>query len=208
VRNYRTFHKFIPLRSGLGVELYSGNNRDSWHWAPPGYHPSDSALEWREYQQFGEINYMTLKKREASAFMSSHKTLYTAQTLRRVVYIWTGFWSFNRRYLREEPFDPPNIIFCTALTILAFLGLRRAFRERGTATAMPYVIVFLFFPLVYYITHPEDYFQRPLDSMLVILAAYAITSWHRPQTETAAQPFLRQVRSRNVFRDDDLIVQK
>jgi hypothetical protein len=53
------------------------------------------------------------------------------QTLRRVVYLWTGFWSFSRRYLREEPFDPPNIFFCTALTILAFLGLRCAWREGG-----------------------------------------------------------------------------
>lgn len=171
VRNYRTFHKFIPVRSGFGFELYCGNNADSWHWDPPGYHPSDSEKEWSEYRQLGEVDYMALKKREALAFIGAHKTLYAVQTLRRVVYIWTGFWSFGRRYLREEPFDVPNIIFCTAFSVFAFLGLRRAWREGGAAQAMPYVIVFVCFPLVYYITHPEDYYRRPLDPMMVALTA-------------------------------------
>ncbi|MFZ0413285.1 MAG: glycosyltransferase family 39 protein [Candidatus Acidiferrales bacterium] len=183
VRNYRTFHKFIPLRSGFWLEVYCGNNSASAFWStdirPPGYHPSDSNLEWQEYQQLGEINYMALKKREAMAFMSGHKALYAVQTLRRAVYIWTGFWSFSRRYLAEEPFDPPDIFFCTALTILAFFGLRIAWRIGGASAAMPYIIAFLFFPLVYYITHLEDYYRRPLDSLFVVLAAGAIASWRR-----------------------------
>ncbi|MGB6482675.1 MAG: glycosyltransferase family 39 protein [Candidatus Acidiferrales bacterium] len=179
VRNYRTFHKFIPLRSGFGFELYCGNNADSWHWDPPGYHPSDNAKEWSEYQQLGEADYMALKKREALAFIGAHKKLYAIQTFRRVVYIWTGFWSFSRRYLREEPFDPGNIVFCTALTVFAFLGLRRAWQQGGAAAAMPYVIAFVFFPLVYYFTHPEDYYRRPIDPMMVALAAGAIAGWSR-----------------------------
>lgn len=178
VRNYRTFHKFVPFRANLGFELYCGNNKDYWHWDPPGYHPSDSEKEWTEYQQLGEVNYLALKKREAFAFIGSHKELYAEMCVRRAIYIWTGFWSFDRRYLREEPFDLPNMVFCTALTIFAFLGLRRAFRERGVATAMPYVIIFVLFPLVYYFTHPEDYYRRPIDSMFVVLSAYAIASWH------------------------------
>jgi len=185
VRNYRTFHKFVPFRTGLAMEFYCGNNADDWNSdiRPPGYHPSDNEKEWLEYQQLGEINYMALKKREAFAFISSHRAHYAAMCMRRAIYMWTGFWSFSRRYLRQEPFDPPNIVFCTALTILAFLGLRRAFRERGAATAMPYVIVLFFFPLVYYLTHPEDYYRRPLDPMLAVLAAYAIASWRRPPAD-------------------------
>lgn len=205
VRNYRTFHKFIPLRSGFWFEVYCGNNADSWHWDPPGYHPSDSATEWSEYQRLGETGYMELKKKEAVAFLSAHKTLYARQTLRRVVYIWTGFWSFSRRYLREEPADPGNIVFCTLLSVLAFLGLRRAsmdsankhngglaglprraWRERGAAAgATPYIIAFVFFPLVYYFTHPEDYYRRPLDPMMVALAAGAIAHWRRSRNDQA-----------------------
>jgi hypothetical protein len=47
IRNYETFHKVIPFRSCLGLEVYFGNNQDSWHWGPPGYHPSDNENEWR-----------------------------------------------------------------------------------------------------------------------------------------------------------------
>jgi hypothetical protein len=42
---------------------------------------------------------------------------------------------------------------------------------------MPYILVFLFFPIIYYLTHPEDYYRRPIDPQYVVLAAYAVTSW-------------------------------
>ena len=75
--------------------------------------------------------------------------------MRRVVYLWTGFWSFSHRYLQEEPADPWNMVFCTGLTVLTLIGLRRAWLLDKNI-AMPYVIVFLFFPIIYYLTHPED----------------------------------------------------
>jgi 4-amino-4-deoxy-L-arabinose transferase-like glycosyltransferase len=180
IRNYRTFHAFIPFRGGFGLELYTGNNADSWHWDPPGYHPSDSAEEWAEYQQLGEHEYFMKKQRVALAFIGTHRGLYARQTVRRFVYIWTGFWSFGRRYLAEEPMDPYNAVFCTLLTVFALLGLRRAIRE-GAVAATPYVIVLIFYPLVYYFTHPEDYYRRPIDPMMVVLAAYAFTSQLRSE---------------------------
>ena len=176
IRNYGTFHKFIPFRSCLGLEVYFGNNQDSWHWGPPGYHPSDNESEWREYQQLGEIAYTQKKFHEGLAFIDSHRLLYARQTLRRVVYLWTGFWSFSRRYLQEEPADPFNIVFCTGLTILTLMGLRRAWLL-SPHIAMPYLLVFLFFPIIYYLTHPEDYYRRPIDPQYVLLAAYAVASW-------------------------------
>src|SRR5580698_8594724 len=176
IRNYETFHKVIPFRSCLGLEVYFGNNQDSWHWGPPGYHPSDNENEWQEYQQLGEIAYTSKKFHEGLAFINSHRLLYVEQTLRRVVYLWTGFWSFSHRYLQEEPADPWNMMFCTALTVLTLIGLRRAWRlDRNIA--MPYVIVFLFFPIIYYLTHPEDYYRRPIDPQYVVLAAFAVASW-------------------------------
>jgi 4-amino-4-deoxy-L-arabinose transferase-like glycosyltransferase len=188
VRNFRTFHKFIPLRSGFWFEVYCGNNADSWHWDPPGYHPSDSAREWNEYQQLGETGYMELKKKQAIAFLSAHKGLYARQTLRRVAYVWTGFWSFGKRYLSQEPADPANIVFCTAFSVAAFWGLGLAWKNDGPGCAMPYVIAFLFFPLVYYFTHPEDYYRRPLDPLMVALAAGAIVAWRRKREAIATQP--------------------
>lgn len=176
IRNYETFHKVIPFRSCLGLEVYFGNNLDSWHWGPPGYHPSDNEEEWHEYQQLGEIAYVNKKFHQGLAFIDSHRLLYARQTLRRVIYLWTGFWSFGHRYLAEEPADPFNIVFCTGLTVLTLMGLRRAWRV-DTAIAMPYVLVFLLFPMIYYLTHPEDYYRRPIDPQYVVLAAYAVVAW-------------------------------
>lgn len=176
VRNYETFHKVIPFRSCLGLEVYFGNNLDSWHWGPPGYHPSDNENEWLEYQQLGEIAYTQKKFHEGMEFINEHRLLYVQQTVRRVVYLWTGFWSFSPRYLQEEPADPFNMIFCSGLTILTLMGLWQAWRA-DSAVAMPYLLVFIFFPIVYYLTHPEDYYRRPIDPQFVVLTAFAVASW-------------------------------
>ncbi len=178
MRNYETFHKVIPFRSCLGLEVYFGNNQDSWHWGPPGYHPSDNESEWQEYQQLGEIGYTQRKLHQGLAFINSHPRLYAQQTLRRVAYLWTGFWSFSHRYLAEEPADPFNIVFCTGLTVLTLLGLRRAW-VTDRSIAVPYLLVFLFFPLIYYLTHPEDYYRLPIDPQYVVLAALALVSWRK-----------------------------
>jgi hypothetical protein len=37
--------------------------------------------------------------------------------------------------------------------------------------------VFFFFPIIYYLTHPEDYYRRPIDQQYVVLAAFAVASW-------------------------------
>jgi hypothetical protein len=176
IRNYETFHKVIPFRSCLGLEVYFGNNQDSWHWGPPGYHPSDDENEWSEYQQLGEIAYTQKKFHEGMAFIESHRLLYIQQTVRRVVYLWTGYWSFNPRYLQEEPADPFNMVLCTGLTILTLMGLSRAWTT-DPAIAVPYMLVLLFFPVIYYLTHPEDYYRRPIDPQYVVLAALAVSSW-------------------------------
>ena len=186
IRNYETFHKVIPFRSCLGLEVYFGNNMDSWHWGPPGYHPSDNENEWREYQQLGEIAYTSTKLHEGLAFISSHRFLYVKQTLRRIVYLWTGFWSFSHRYLQEEPADPFNAVFCTGLTVLTLIGLRRAW-VIDSSIATPYIVVFLFFPIVYYFTHPEDYYRRPIDPQYVVLAAYSVTAWIAERKQRRSQ---------------------
>jgi hypothetical protein len=92
-----------------------------------------------------------------------------------MIYVWTNFWSFSDRYLQEEDLDPPNIVLCTILTVFALLGLRRAYRE-PSLVVVPYAIVLLFFPLVYYITHPEDYYRRPIDPIFLVPAVYEVMS--------------------------------
>ena len=173
IRNYRLFHKVIPFRDNMGLELYVGNNGETWHFAPEGFHPSDTPREWTEFQQSGELKYMQHKRSQALGFIRQNPAFFVRLSLRRALYMWTNFWSFSPRYLQAEPTDPFNIFLCTTLTILALVGLRGAFRE-DWVSAMPFAIALFCFPLVYYVTHPEDYYRRPIDPIFVVLAAAAV----------------------------------
>jgi hypothetical protein len=62
----------------------------------------------------------------------------------------------------------------TALTILGLLGLRRVFGA-DSGLGMRFAIVLFFFPLAYYFSHPETYYFRPVDPLIVMLAAVAVT---------------------------------
>ncbi|HET7206461.1 MAG TPA: glycosyltransferase family 39 protein [Terriglobales bacterium] len=175
VRNYRIFQRLIPVRSGFGLELYLGNNGYSGSWVTRSVHPNHSDAELAEYERVGELAYMEHKQQQAMSYIRSHPGWFVWMTMRRVLYMWTGFWSFDRAYLKEEPLDPPNIILSTVLTVLAVMGLRRAFRT-DVRVAVRYAIVLLFFPLVYYISHPETYYFRPVDPIIVVLGAYAVSA--------------------------------
>jgi 4-amino-4-deoxy-L-arabinose transferase-like glycosyltransferase len=172
-RNYELFHRFIPVRSGLGLELYIGNNGYSERWVNSSLHPNHSDAELGEYERVGEIAYMDHKLQQGKAYVSAHPAWYAKMTLRRMIYMWTGYWSFDRAYLKDEPLDPPNIFVDTTMTILALFGLWCVFR-RDTSLGARFTIVLFFYPLAYYFTHPETYYFRPVDPIIVILAAIAI----------------------------------
>ena len=173
IRNYELFHRFIPVRSGFGLELYIGNNGYSQRWVNSNLHPNHNDAELSEFEHVGEIAYMDHKLHQAKAYIRSHPGWFAWMTLRRIVYMWTGYWSFSRDYLKDEPLDPPNILVETTMTILALLGLRCVFR-RDFALGVYFAIVLFFFPLTYYVSHPETYYFRPVDPIIVMLAAVAI----------------------------------
>jgi len=173
VRNYIVFHRFIPVRSGFGLELYIGNNGYSERWVNSNLHPNHSHDELAEYERVGEIAYMDHKLQQAKDYIRSHPAWYLWMSVRRMVYMWTGYWSFDRAYLKDEPLDPPNIFLSTTLTILALWGLRRVF-QGDAALGARFAIVVLLFPLAYYFSHPETYYFRPLDPIIVVLAAVGV----------------------------------
>jgi 4-amino-4-deoxy-L-arabinose transferase-like glycosyltransferase len=176
IRNYRTFHTFIPFRDNMGLVLRLGGKGANDDWKQSQFGPWLNDAEAAEFHRDGEIKYFATKKAQAINFIKNHPGVYTWQTLRRIVFIWTGYWSLDKDYLArdEAQWDLWNIPFCTAFTILALVGLRKAWR-RNHDVALPYAILMLLFPMVYYITAPELYYRRPLDPMMVVLAVYALT---------------------------------
>jgi 4-amino-4-deoxy-L-arabinose transferase-like glycosyltransferase len=185
VRNYELFHRFIPVRSGFGLELYIGNNGYSERWVNSSLHPNHSDAELSEYESAGEMAYMDHKLHQAKDYIRTHPRWFAWMTLRRIVYMWTGYWSLDRSYLKDEPLDPPNILLNTALTILGLIGLRRIYK-RDPALGTRFAMVLLFFPLTYYISHPETYYFRPVDPLIVVLAAVAIAGTKELQSRRVA----------------------
>ena len=189
-RNYVEFHKFIPVRSGFGLELYIGNNGYSARWVNSTLHPNHNDAELAEYERVGEIAYMHHKLEQGEDFIRNHPAWFAWMTFRRIVYMWTGYWSFARDYLKDEPLDPPNIFVNTTMTILGLLGLRRVLR-RDSALGVRFAIVLLFFPITYYISHPETYYFRPVDPIIAVLAALTVAG--RCYQPGALQPHASQV---------------
>lgn len=175
-RNYWTFHEPVFLKDDLPfTELCVGNLGNSLHWWNGSMHPCGSRTQLANYQQLGEQAYMAAEWERFRNFVGTNPRTFVLRSVRRFVYVWTGYWSFNRQYLREEPFDLGDIPFRTALTVLAIVGLLKMIR-RNPNEATPYALMLIFFPMVFYITHPEIAYRHPIDPEIVILACFAVAS--------------------------------
>ena len=120
-----------------------------------------------EYRRLGELSYADEKRSTSLNNLRNHPGLFLWLTFKRVVYTWTGYWSFNPVFLSQEPTAIPNIGFCSLMTILLLLGLRQAWRTSRDAV-FPLALVLLSYPLVYYVTHPGVDYRHPVDPVIVI----------------------------------------
>jgi 4-amino-4-deoxy-L-arabinose transferase-like glycosyltransferase len=186
IRNAMVFHRFIPMRGNMGLELWLGNNGQNLAWSSYDLSPMHNEKELAEYNQMGEVAYMDQKARLAEEYIHDHPRWYAWMCVRRATYLWTGYWSFNRDYLAEEPMDPANIPFASCMTLLGLTGLFLAWRK-DRFDAFRYGGVMFLFPLTYYFAHPEPYHMRPLDPLLVILGCYAILKLRRLPSESVGR---------------------
>jgi hypothetical protein len=176
VREAVDFHRFIPMRDSMGLELWMGNNGYDTRFTSDQIHPLHDAAELAAYNRMGELAYMDEKAAQAHAYISAHRGWYVGMCVRRAVYLWTGYWSFSPAYLAMEPMDIFNVPFQSCLTLLALSGLVIAWR-RAPWEAMRYGGILFLFPIVYYFSHPEPYHMRTLDPLVVILGCYVVVSW-------------------------------
>jgi hypothetical protein len=182
IRDALEFHRFIPMRDSMGLELWMGNNGYSARFTSDQLHPLHNAQELAAYNNMGELAYMDWKAAQAKAYIRTHPGWYAEMCLRRAAYLWTGYWSFDKAYLEMEPMDPFNVPFATALTLLATAGLWLAWPMRPFEVIRYGGVLFLF-PIVYYFSHPEPYHMRTLDPIMVILGCYAIAAWRERARE-------------------------
>lgn len=184
IRNALVFHRFIPMRDSMGLELWMGNNGDSLRWTSDDQHPLHDTKELAAYNK-GELAYMDHKARQAKSYIHDHREWYAWMCARRAVYLWTGYWSFKHLYLAQEPTDPENIPFATGLTLMGITGLVLLW-QRNRFNALRFGVVMFVFPMIYCFNHPEPYHLRPLDPLIVMLGCFAIITWRAHVKSTAA----------------------
>ena len=175
LRCERTMHVVCPVRDNFWLEFWAGNTGDTSDPMPAWTHPASNPAEMEKYLAEGEVQYIARKRAMAMETLRNHPGTFVERSLRRAVYFWTGFWSLSPGYRHREPFEIPNVFFCTALTLLMLAGLFRLLRS-DRAMALPYAGLVLIFPMIYYVTHPLMDYRQPIEPEIVILMVIAITS--------------------------------
>lgn len=173
VRNYLTFHRFVPFRSNLSLELQVGNNPAAFGRPVFSYHPAHSDAELEIYRRIGEMAYMAEKKRQVLQFIDDNPGSFVRLTLQRIAYFWTGTWQFYEDNWFAPWVSGIEFFYFSLESFLAFLGLVLLFR-RGRKEALPFAAVLLSYPLAYYVTHVELRYRLAVEPMMVVLGAYAL----------------------------------
>ncbi len=172
IRNYAVFHRFVPLRSGFGFELYIGNNEN---YAEPRIFPPRVSYE-REllrYIRMGEVPFMDEEKRKALAFIRANPSFAFRLSLDRFIQFWTGTASPIQHLREHSSWDEHMIVLCNLLLpLIVFVGTLRVAHARSTFL-VPLLAFPVLFPLIYYITHASLRYRHPLDPCIFLLACMA-----------------------------------
>ncbi len=174
VRNYRVFGKVIVLRSNFGLELWLGNNPQVTDTSAQWQHPSSDPQEAAKYVRMGEIPYMAQKQQEAVAYMRTHPAETLNLIFRRFEMNWLAFsdspvdvWVNGDRNTRL--FLGLNCL----LSVGCLFGVLVASRAH-LPEAVPFALVLLIFPAVFYVTHASLRYRFPIDPIMLILATGAV----------------------------------
>ena len=179
-RNSIVFHHFVPFRDNFWLVLWQSNTGDTSDLYPDWANPPHNDGEMAEMQRVGEFAYMQEKRTLALANLRAHPLLHSWITLRRIGFFWTGFWSLSPAYSRNEPFQIPNALMSLCLTLGMLAGMRSAWRS-NLPSAAPFLLSLVFFPLLFYATHPGIEYRHPIDPLVVCFLGVAVSETFIPR---------------------------
>ena len=197
IRKYRVFHTLVPLRSVLGLQLWVGNNPQAKvEWLGE-QHPIHDTAEREKYISMGEIAYMEQKRRAAVSYIFSHPGHEATLIGGRFIALWTGgslspwhdFLATRSAWFRYV------LVFNIATALAALLGIVVLFRDTVSGAArfaIPVSAYAIIFPCAYYMTLALPRYRSPIDPVIMLLTAVALTAaWAR---FTSSKPSLQNAR--------------
>jgi len=152
IRNYETFHRLMPVRDNFGLELWLGNHEGVTRLFDTDFPLRNPG----EYNRVGELRFMEEKREIALAFIRQHPGEFLRLSAGRFFRYWTA----------------PEIATWLPVSALAWTGMMLAVWRKGLE-AVPYSIILLVFPLIYYVTHTFNSYRHPTEPAMILLAGYA-----------------------------------
>ncbi len=175
IRNYVEFHRFIPLRSNFPFELWLGNNEVFDDHSPNVNARVTRYGEAHLYGQLGEIAFMQKKWALASDFIRTHKRL----EIRLTAWRFSSFWLGTFRPLQDfANADSPWIRLIFAANFFTAIGCAIGIVllwRKHSPYLFPLAAFIVVVPIIYYVTHASLRYRHPIDPIVLLLAAVAVT---------------------------------
>jgi hypothetical protein len=173
IRNYAVFHRFVPLRSNLPLELYIGNNENYDDQRPryPGMVTKDRET-WR-YIKMGETPFMDEEMRKAKKFIFSHPRVEAILFYERFVAFWGGIPNPIDKFLMTDSWLVRSLILCAIISGVSALAGIAVLGWKKNDFAFPLAVYPVVFPFLYYITHTSLRYRHPIDPEILLLTAIA-----------------------------------
>jgi hypothetical protein len=199
VRNYYQLGAVIPVRDGLGLELYISNNEC----AAPSYeenqtngchaltHPNGNPSIDQEIVQMGEYKFFQNRKRLALTWIVTNPWKFARLTFSRFSLFWL---------------PQPDPLVKTTMGILSYVpwlitlqtidGLYFLFK-RNKRAAVLIGSAFILYPVVYYVVQFDVRYRYPIYWMSLVLAGIGFTIGYTSWRKTAKELY-EQIQKREV----------
>ncbi len=172
LRNWSTFHQWVPLRGNFGAELYLGNGPGANGLLMEYNHPEEDPLQLRLYKQMGELSYARMRGDQAKAIIRADWPRFLRLSATRCYYFWFSVphpsddspWVEYGRNLNYQ-----------FLSIAGLLGLALALRRHIPASGI-FAACFVLLPLLYYFVTVHARFRHPFEPIIDVLAVYLFQS--------------------------------
>jgi hypothetical protein len=127
------------------------------------------------------------KWRKATLFIRTHPQLELKLMLARIIAFWMGTQRPIDDFMHADSWVAQVVFVANAIVLLGTVaGIILVIRRRSSY-AFTLAVAPIVFPVVYYITHTSLRYRHPLDPVLVLLTALALTApfrSKRPESET------------------------
>jgi 4-amino-4-deoxy-L-arabinose transferase-like glycosyltransferase len=175
IRNYSVFHRIVPLRSTLGLQLWIGNNENPQEAWKEELHPIFNSAERAHYIEIGEIEYMREKQRDAIEFILKHPARDVRQFVSRFIATWSGGTPTPiQDFIRTPGLWFRGVLIFNLLGALgAAAGIVVLWKQRR-AYLFPIAVFPVVFPWAYYLTLVVPRYRLPIDPAVMLLNAVAL----------------------------------